>query len=43
VTDSGQPAEDITQLLLELRAGNAEAMARLMPLVYRELRRLAAH
>jgi len=43
VSDSGQPAEDITQLLLELKAGNADAMARLMPLVYRELRRLAAH
>ena len=36
-------ADNITQLLLELRAGNADAMARLMPIVYRELRRLAAH
>ena len=36
-------ASNITHLLLELRAGNADAMARLMPVVYRELRRLAAH
>jgi RNA polymerase sigma factor (TIGR02999 family) len=34
---------NITTLLLELKAGNAEAMTRLMPVVYRELRRLAAH
>ena len=37
------PDDNITHLLVELRAGNAEAMARLMPVVYRELRRLAAH
>ena len=36
-------ADNITQLLVELRAGNADAMARLLPIVYRELRRLAAH
>jgi RNA polymerase sigma factor (TIGR02999 family) len=36
-------ADNITHLLLELRAGSADAMARLMPIVYRELRRLAAH
>lgn len=36
-------AGDITHLLLDLRAGNADAMARLMPIVYRELRRLAAN
>jgi RNA polymerase sigma factor (TIGR02999 family) len=36
-------AGDITHLLLDLRAGNADAMTRLMPIVYRELRRLAAH
>ena len=36
-------ADNITQLLVELRAGNADAMARLLPMVYRELRRLAAH
>jgi RNA polymerase sigma factor (TIGR02999 family) len=34
---------DVTKLLLDLRAGKPEAMASLMPLVYRELRRLAAH
>jgi RNA polymerase sigma-70 factor (ECF subfamily) len=39
VADTG----DITPLLLDLRAGHADAMARLMPIVYRELRRLAAH
>lgn len=36
-------AETITYLLLELKAGNSDAMVRLMPIVYRELRRLAAH
>jgi RNA polymerase sigma-70 factor, ECF subfamily len=35
--------DNITHLLVELRAGNADAMARLLPIVYRELRRLAAH
>jgi RNA polymerase sigma-70 factor (ECF subfamily) len=34
---------DITHLLLELRAGSPDAMERLMPVVYRELRRLAAN
>ena len=49
VTDSAQlrlttlSDANITTLLLELKAGNAEAMTRLMPVVYRELRRLAAH
>ena len=38
-----QGAGDVTDLLLELRAGNTDAMARLLPVVYRELRRLAAH
>lgn len=33
--------EGVTQLLLEWRAGDASALERLMPLVYRELRRLA--
>src|ERR1043166_9031751 len=28
---------------MERKAGNADAMTRLMPIVYRELRRLAAH
>jgi RNA polymerase sigma factor (TIGR02999 family) len=35
--------ENITFLLKKLRDGDADAMTRLMPLVYRELRRLAAH
>jgi RNA polymerase sigma-70 factor (ECF subfamily) len=34
---------DITRLLVEVNGGNLEARARLMPLVYNELRRLAAH
>jgi RNA polymerase sigma factor (TIGR02999 family) len=38
-----QDADNITHLLVELRGGNADAMARLLPIVYRELRRLAAH
>jgi RNA polymerase sigma factor (TIGR02999 family) len=33
---------DVTQLLLDLRLGNREANARLIPLVYQELRRIAA-
>jgi RNA polymerase sigma factor (TIGR02999 family) len=36
-------ADNITSLLLELKGGNPDAMARLMPVVYVELRRLAAH
>jgi RNA polymerase sigma factor (TIGR02999 family) len=34
---------EVTALLRRARAGDAEAMDRLMPLVYRELRRLAGH
>ncbi len=34
---------EITQLLTEINNGNRDAEARLMPLVYEELRRLAAH
>lgn len=34
---------EITQLLVEINNGSREAEARLMPLVYNELRRLAAH
>lgn len=37
-----QPGE-VTQLLIELRAGKREAEEKLIPLVYAELRRLAAH
>jgi len=33
----------VTQLLLQWREGDADAMGRLMPLVYEELRRLARH
>jgi RNA polymerase sigma factor (TIGR02999 family) len=39
----GTPAGDVTQLLLRLREGDADALARLVPLVYKELRRLAGH
>jgi RNA polymerase sigma factor (TIGR02999 family) len=35
--------EDVTLLLAAWRAGDAGALSRLMPLVYGELRRLAAH
>jgi RNA polymerase sigma-70 factor, ECF subfamily len=34
---------DVTQLLIEVRAGNREAEAKLISLVYAELRLLAAH
>ncbi len=34
---------EVTRLLAELRRGNKEALARLMPLVYEELQRLARH
>ncbi len=40
MTDN-QPSEDVTQLLLKWRDGDASALDRLMPLVYDELRRLA--
>jgi RNA polymerase sigma factor (TIGR02999 family) len=36
-----QAPEDVTQLLLEWRDGDASALEQLMPLVYDELRRLA--
>lgn len=36
-------AEEITQLLRQWSAGDAEALDRLMPLVYDEMRRLARH
>jgi RNA polymerase sigma factor (TIGR02999 family) len=38
----GAPSEDVTALLNELRRGNTEAGNRLIPLVYQELRRIAA-
>jgi RNA polymerase sigma factor (TIGR02999 family) len=37
-----QPGE-VTQLLIDLRTGKRDAEAKLIPLVYAELRRLAAH
>ncbi|HTT61832.1 MAG TPA: sigma-70 family RNA polymerase sigma factor [Bryobacteraceae bacterium] len=39
---SPEPAADVTQLLVSWSAGNHEALEKLMPLVYSELRRLAA-
>jgi RNA polymerase sigma-70 factor, ECF subfamily len=39
---SSEPG-DVTQLLIELRSGKQDAEAKLIPLVYKELRRLAAH
>jgi RNA polymerase sigma factor (TIGR02999 family) len=39
---ASQPGE-VTQLLIELRAGNRNAEEKLISLVYAELRRLAAH
>ena len=40
---SSAPSKDVTQLLLEWRGGNQEALDRLIPLVYDELRGLAGH
>ena len=37
------PGGEVTRLLAELRGGNPEAEAKLIPLVYSHLRRLAAH
>jgi len=39
----GEEHGEVTQLLVEIRAGNREAEVKLIPLVYAELRRLAAH
>ena len=39
----GEPSHVITLLLAELRKGNKEAEERLVPLIYRELHRLARH
>jgi RNA polymerase sigma factor (TIGR02999 family) len=36
-----ETSEDVTQLLVELTKGNKEAASKLIPLVYKELRRLA--
>lgn len=40
---TSSPAKAVTHLLLEWRSGNQAALDQLMPLVYDELRRLAAH
>ena len=40
--EAGSPGE-VTVLLGQLRLGQKDALVRLMPLVYRELRRLAGH
>ena len=40
---SSAPSKIVAQLLLEWRSGHQEALDRLMPLVYDELRRLAGH
>jgi RNA polymerase sigma factor (TIGR02999 family) len=37
------PPPDVTEILQEVRQGDKDAAARLMPLVYDELRRLAEH
>jgi RNA polymerase sigma-70 factor, ECF subfamily len=42
-TNDGDPSHVITSLLAELRKGNKEAEERLIPLIYRELHRLARH
>ena len=39
---NGEPPGQVTQLLWEWRAGNQGALEALMPLVYRELKKLAA-
>ncbi len=39
--DRGRPGRDLTQLLRDWNAGDREALDRLIPLVYDELRRLA--
>jgi hypothetical protein len=36
-------SQSVTQLLLDWRNGDLTALDRLMPLVYEELRRIAAH
>jgi RNA polymerase sigma-70 factor (ECF subfamily) len=41
-TAARRPPGDITRLLHEARQGNPDALERLMPIVYRELRRQAA-
>lgn len=42
MSDTQQPSHDITRLLVDLRQGNRAALDALTPLVYKELRKLAA-
>ncbi len=42
IVELSQPGE-VTQLLIDLRTGKRDAEAKLIPLVYAELRQLAAH
>jgi hypothetical protein len=37
------PPGEVTALLARVKCGDQDAMGKLMPLVYRELRRLAGH
>jgi len=37
-----QPMSDVTRILGQIESGNGEASERLLPLVYDELRKLAA-
>ena len=41
-TQGGSPAGDVTQILFAIEGGNSLASEQLLPLVYEELRRLAA-
>jgi RNA polymerase sigma factor (TIGR02999 family) len=43
MANDGDPSHAITSLLVELRKGNKEAEKHLVPLIYRELHRLARH
>ncbi len=38
-----EAASDVTLLLAEMNSGNSEALSKLIPLLYNDLRRLAAH
>lgn len=42
MAEPGGPPRDVTQLLVAWRAGDADALPSLVPLVYRELRQIAA-
>jgi RNA polymerase sigma-70 factor, ECF subfamily len=43
VSEPSSSSHDVTQLLQRLSAGKQDALEELLPLVYRELRRLAGH